>query len=86
MYTTQTRITTAQALNHLAEMTAKEAADLPEGLSLAQLRNLMEALEGAEYIVARLKRATDQQIAYHIEGEDYSPMVLELPEDFRPAA
>ncbi|MDX2007193.1 MAG: hypothetical protein SFU83_18290 [Meiothermus sp.] len=87
MYSTQTKVTTAQALNHLAEMTSKEAAELPEGLTFAQLRNLLEALEGAEFIVARLKRAAELHMSYIEEaGEDYSPLVLELPSDFVPAA
>jgi hypothetical protein len=88
MYNTQTTITTAQALSHLEELTTQEAAQLPEGLSFIQLQNLLEAIEGAEFILARLKRATEQNIGWLEEAEEETPPTIELPlfPDNHPAA
>lgn len=88
MYTTQTPITTAQALSHLEELTTQEAAQLPQGLTYIQLRNLLESLEAAQYILGKLHRATEQHMGWLEEAGEESPLPLELPAlpDYRPAA
>ncbi|MDX2005593.1 MAG: hypothetical protein SFU83_09980 [Meiothermus sp.] len=88
LYAKQATITTAQALSHLEELTSKEAQELPEGLSLIQLRNLLESIEAAQYTLNRLHRATEQNIGWLEESEGETPNTIELPllPDYPPAA
>ncbi|MDX2007678.1 MAG: hypothetical protein SFU83_20755 [Meiothermus sp.] len=83
-----TQPTTAQALNALSEMTTTEANQLPEGLTFIQLRNLLEAVEAAEYVLSKLRRATEQHIGWLEEAGEETPPTLELTllPDYRPAA
>lgn len=70
MYNTQATPTVHQALSALEELSTTEAQQLPEGLTFVQLRNLREQLEAAQYILAKLHRATEQHMGWLEEAQE----------------